>query len=116
MRLGQAQVVSRLTDPETSWRAAQSVAHVRESQALVWTVIEDQGPMCDESLVRWLHGALTPSGARTRRKELTDLGLIEDSGHRETTLAGRLTIVWRAVSLKRWQQEQLARASQPNLL
>lgn len=115
-RLGNAQVVARLRDPETSWQAAASVAKVRAAQALVWAVIEDQGPMTDEALVRWTAGCLSPSGARTRRKELTDLGLVEDTGHRERTEAGRQAIVWRAVPLKRWEQEQLRHATQPGLL
>jgi hypothetical protein len=38
---------------------------------------------------------MSVSGARTRRSELVDVGMVEDSGRRELTQAGRQTIVWR---------------------
>jgi hypothetical protein len=36
----------------------------------------------------------SPSGIRSRRAELTDLGLIIDSGRRTVTPSGRPCIVW----------------------
>jgi predicted ArsR family transcriptional regulator len=37
----------------------------------------------------------SPSGLRTRRHELTDIGYVEDSDLRVKTYSGRSAIVWR---------------------
>lgn len=57
-------------------------------------------PMTDEEIFTALaqHGyVMSPSGARTRRKELVDLGLVEDTGVTILTKSGRGAIVWRMV-------------------
>lgn len=93
--------VARSTDPQTSWEAARSV-RVRESQELVLHVLMVWGPMTDEQLVERLtnrsirDGRMSPSGARTRRSELVDLGLVVDTGQRTVLASGRRAIVWRA--------------------
>jgi hypothetical protein len=94
---------ARDTDPETSHAAAASLSSekIRESQALVLGLLRADGPMTDETLVAVVEERelrLSPSGARTRRKELVDLGLVEDSGGRVRTGSGRAAIVWRAIS------------------
>lgn len=50
-------------------------------------------PSTDEELAN----ALTLSGntCRPRRVELVELGLVEDSGNRRKTTAGRNAVVWR---------------------
>jgi hypothetical protein len=39
---------------------------------------------------------ISPSGARTRRSELVNLGLVQDTGKRKRMSTGRSAIVWRA--------------------
>lgn len=92
--------VARRTDPETSWQAARSVKHLRESQTIMLGRLR-VGPATDEDLYRWpvINKTMSPSGARTRRKELVDMGLVEDSGVRDKTRSGRKTIVWRVVEM-----------------
>jgi len=40
---------------------------------------------------------ISPSGARTRRSELVNLGLVQDTGKRKRMSTGRSAIVWRAI-------------------
>jgi len=59
------------------------------------------GPMYDQSLVQQYqdHGEGYPqqseSGIRTRRRELVDQGVLEDSGEKVVLQSGRKSIVWR---------------------
>ena len=90
---------ARRTDPATSHSAAASVARIRESQARILALLGSHGPMTDEAIFAALQAAgcqISPSGARTRRKELLDKGLVKDTGARELTKAKRQTIVWAA--------------------
>ncbi len=41
----------------------------------------------------------SPSGLRTRRKELVDAGLVVDTGRRGTLRSGRLSIIWAAAEV-----------------
>lgn len=86
----------RLTDPETSRLAANSLTQekLRESQLDIIWVLENHGPLTDEEIFARLPRIQSQSGARTRRKELVDLGLVRDSGDRDRTASGRQTIVW----------------------
>jgi len=87
--------VARSTDPATSHAAAKSVK-VRESQTKVLGLLKI-GAATDEELSNraMAHGIrISPSGLRTRRCELVDLGLVVDSGVRVTTGTGRKAIVW----------------------
>ena len=90
--------VARHGDPDTSWAAAQSQtpAKLRESQKTVYRRLFRHGPMTDTDLVRVVAG-LSPSGIRTRRRELVDLGLVVDTGDRVTLPSGRKSIVWAVV-------------------
>jgi hypothetical protein len=95
---------ARLTDPETSREAAESVTHVRESQEAILEVLRVMGSGSDTKIYAMLGQPWTTykrkqseSGARTRRKELVDAGLVRDSGLRATTPSGRKTIIWELV-------------------
>lgn len=86
----------RLTDPETSRLAANSLSpeKLRASQLDVLVVLRRHGPLSDEAIYERLLRRQSVSGARTRRKELVDLGLVRDSGDRDVTASGRQTIIW----------------------
>ena len=89
---------ARTNDPETSHEAAESVQHVRESQAFILGILATVGPLTDEEINREVKRRavrMSDSGIRTRRSELVTQGRVEDSGLRRTTESGRRTIVWR---------------------
>lgn len=96
---------ARTTDPETSHQAAESIDPdtVRVSQASILFVLARQ-PMTDDELVaEYLELATegvvrqqSPSGIRTRRKELVTAGWVEDTGHRRLLASGRSAVVWAA--------------------
>lgn len=88
--------VARAGDPQTSWQAAQSVTPeaLRASQQQVLDILRKHGPLTDEGIYRYVNGEQSVSGARTRRSELVDVGLVRDSKARARTAAGRQTIVW----------------------
>lgn len=91
---------ARRGDPWTSHAAAEQVERIRESQRAVLDVLADEGPMTDEQIATALAFAgvgMSPSGARTRRKELVDAGLVRDSGRTTFTRSNRQTIIWEAV-------------------
>lgn len=92
--------VARPTDPSTSWEAAASLKpdNIRESQAKIMKVLLRAGPMTDQEIYGFVQEFMSESGARTRRKELVDYGLVRDSGRRATTASGRSTIVWEAAT------------------
>lgn len=95
--------VARLTDPATSHHAAQSV-RVSDLPAVKQTIITlfaVRGAMTDEELwTVWqerIHTTpISPSGLRTRRRELADAGWLRDSGTRRPLQSGRMAIVWEA--------------------
>jgi len=99
------QAKARRTDPGTSWAAAKSVTEtqMRLSQQAVLTLFREYGPMTDEELVRQYDLRLgrfpmqSPSGLRTRRKELTEIDKIRDTGRKAQLKSGRWAIVWEAV-------------------
>jgi predicted ArsR family transcriptional regulator len=89
--------VARTTDPGTSWGAAGSVTKVTitRTRAAILRVLMNVGPMTDEQIAMAVGSAYTsPSGLRTRRKELVAAGRIRDSGRRERMDSGRWAIVW----------------------
>lgn len=97
--------LARTTDPDTSHEAAASLddPQIRASQEAVLTVLAAIGPSTDHVLARYYERAVqcgidipfqSPSGLRTRRKELTRMGRIVDSGIRDVTPSGRRAIVW----------------------
>lgn len=98
---------ARRTDPGTSHAAAASVTpRIRESQDLVLRALRRLGPATDETLVAYYADAArrfpgrirqqSPSGIRTRRRELTDAELVFDTGRRTVLKSGRKAIVWAA--------------------
>ena len=95
--------VARSTDPGTSWEAARSIDpdKISEFQSYILTHLRHLGPMTDEEL--WdiedaiHHGKVSPSGLRSRRSELVSMGLVRDSGRKDTLRSGRRAIVWEAV-------------------
>ena len=91
--------VARRTDVWSSHEAASSIKRIRESQQAVLEALTILGPMTDEELVSRYGGRpqQSPSGLRTRRSELVELGVVRDSGQRRVLRSGRRAIVWEAV-------------------
>jgi hypothetical protein len=90
---------ARTSDPDTSHAAARSVAgKVTDSQRAVLAAIRHLGRCTDEELVSVYDQLppLSPSGIRTRRKELADRGLVRDTGRRTRLRSGRQAVVWTA--------------------
>jgi hypothetical protein len=95
---------ARRTDPETSQDAAASITSkkIRASQSAIYSVLVESGPLCDLDIAAAYAHRLTegtvpiqsPSGLRTRRSELVDLGRVHDSGRRVKLPSGRESIVW----------------------
>ena len=79
-----AKANARRSDPDTSHAAARSLSSdkLRESQEAVLSNVYKGPPQ-------------SPSGLRTRRRELVDRGLMEDTGIRKKLPTGRRGIVWR---------------------
>lgn len=75
--------------------------NLRASQARVYQMFRLYGDITDAQLIEYLHSmekgaglkVMSPSGARTRRKELVDKGLIRDTG-RNAIVEGRSVTVW----------------------
>lgn len=98
------QPVARTSDPETSHAAAASItpATLRASHEAIIELMTLIGYGTDEyicnqyELLRNMHAwpRQSQSGIRTRRHELTNAGIIIDSGQRAPTISGRLAIVW----------------------
>lgn len=99
---------ARWGDPETSHDAARSVSALTEKRAAVLRTIRDFQKRSDiwhpeavgatdVDVAAWYIGpSQSPSGLRTRRAELVDLGLVWDSGQRVRLPSGRMAIVWQA--------------------
>lgn len=89
---------ARNTDPGTSHAAARSQTPKKMTKLrhVVLDTFIRYGPMDDTVLVSRIAG-YTPSGIRTRRSELVEMGLVEDTGIRVRLATGRLANVWKAV-------------------
>jgi hypothetical protein len=93
---------ARASDPETSHAAAKSVRRIRRSQAAVLSCLKLLGPRPDTLLLSGYEAhrdehqwpKQSPSGIRTRRKELVAQGFVADSGVRRRLDSGRMAIVW----------------------
>lgn len=94
---------ARKGDPQTSIDAGIAIEDtIRDTQRKVLYVLrsyEDRGltdgDLTDRCAV--FYGWPTSSStARTRRSELTALGLVVDTGRRRKLKSGRMAIVWRA--------------------
>ena len=96
---------ARVTDPLTSHEAAASViepGNTRDNMLGLFVTVAGYGilGLTDEELFdayAAAFGDISPSGCRTRRKELVDLALVENAGLVRKTKSGRNTIVWRSV-------------------
>ena len=87
---------ARNTDPQTSHDAAASVTGQTETQRHLLELLANE-PATDMDLIERWHpewGPATPSGLRTRRSELTEAGLVIDTGERRPSPSGRLCVVW----------------------
>jgi hypothetical protein len=88
---------ARRTDPETSHEAADSVTNVTLTQEYILKALKR--PRNDTQLIEAYRGYKTApraseSGIRSRRAELVDAGLVDDSGNRVKMPSGRFSIVW----------------------
>lgn len=103
----QVKLRARRTDPATSHEGYISLEALRASQRAVLEVFIRTGPMGDHRLLpnyvrlHDQHGPhvfplQSPSGIRTRRRELFDLGWLIDTGRRELLPGSkkRHAIVW----------------------
>lgn len=98
---------ARATDPATSHAAVATVTEASLNQkqdAVLKALRVCNGRACDSELLE-AYGALreldpdaypqqSPSGLRTRRHELVQLGKVADLGIRVTLPTGRQSIVW----------------------
>lgn len=96
---------ARRSDPETSHAAAASISEerLRDSQRVVLALFDARRRLHDEALLRAQPSAdsvpkQSPSGYRTRRRELVDLGYLRDSGDRTVLPSGRQSIIWERTS------------------
>ena len=90
--------VARSDDLETSWEAARSVTSLSDKHAAVLRTLRRIGGGTDADITRFYKGPeQSPSGLRTRRHELVDLGLVRDSGRTKLLATGRKSVVWEAV-------------------
>lgn len=85
---------ARTTDPGTSHIAARIAGRkVRESQMRVLEALA-AGPMTDEEMQLALMVPMSLSGSRTRRKELTRMGMVSATGRTRPTILGNPSNVW----------------------
>lgn len=98
LNLRGTRALARKSDPATSHAAAATV-DLTTGQRVVLETFRAYGPMTDVALVDALRRdgrALSESGARTRRSELVDAGMVWDTGERARLPSGRHAIVWRS--------------------
>lgn len=87
--------MARATDPSTSHDPADSVENVLNVQHGILNVIARWGPKTDEDIAHLYKGPkASPSGLRTRRKELVAAGILRDSGRKQRLASGRSGIRW----------------------
>ncbi len=91
--------LARVTDPHTSYEAADSISDLHRSdlQAKIELAIGVTGGLIDEELEIMFQSQASPSSIRTRRKELERMGLIRDSGRTAPTRRGRQAVIWEKV-------------------
>lgn len=96
------QARARRSDPRTSHEAAASVRGITATHRRILTLMEMFGPLTDDEIAaRYRSEAksmgwppVSPSGLRTRRAELVDLGRVLDTRRTKATISGRRTTVW----------------------
>lgn len=95
---------ARTLDPSTSHKAARSVENITATQKAIVAILAV--PCSDVELVDRYYAQVdagrapkaSPSGIRSRRAELVEQGLVEDTGYRVKLASGRSAILWAAVS------------------
>jgi hypothetical protein len=93
---------ARLTDRGTSHAAAKSVRNQTVTHDRIVEVLDRYGPATDEEIAAYYFNLaqlfdwpqVSPSGLRSRRAELVDLGRIVDTGEKGRTKSGRSCTVW----------------------
>lgn len=88
---------ARISDPTTSHDAAASVTNYISVQHAILDVVARWGPLTDEAIadhVSRLPMKTTPSGLRTRRKELVELGMLRANPRKVRISTGRLSTRW----------------------
>lgn len=91
---------ARMTDPQTSHEAADSVSNLTATkEAILKALVRPRTDVDLISAYRNLKDAPTASesGIRSRRAELVAAGLIVDSGERVRLASGRSAILWTRV-------------------
>lgn len=88
---------ARHTDPETSHDAADSVDQITETKQFILEALRQ--PRNDLDMIQSFRSMLgapeaTDQSIRSRRAELVDDGLVEDTGERVKMPSGRYSIVW----------------------
>jgi len=89
---------TRYSDPITSHEAADSSNLAESSAAVLSLLVGRPDGLADWEIEhdhRIAGGTYTGQRLRTARHELTELGVIEDSGVMKLTLSGRRCKVWR---------------------
>jgi hypothetical protein len=95
---------ARRTDPDTSRLAAYALSNLSDARRAVLGVLVDLGGLATDERLAEAYTATeglirqSPSGLRTRRSELVDLGLVRDSLQRVRLPSGRWSIVWAVVT------------------
>lgn len=100
--------LARTLDPATSHQAAASIIDSRPTMKLIMDILR-HGAASDEVIAYVYDGLVSagrapmasPSGLRSRRSELVDLGMVEDSGQRTTLMTNRKAIVWQLTEVAR---------------
>lgn len=94
-------------DPTTSWEAAASISpdQLRDRHKAVLRVLKTFGPQHNDALAdkyqaiaaQWDLPSQTDQSVRSRRSELTKMGLVVDTGETVVLGSGRRAVIWRAV-------------------
>lgn len=89
--------VARATDPDTSHEAAMSVSNYISVQHAILDIVARWGPLTDEAIAQHMASVpmrTTPSGLRTRRKELVEQGMLRANPRKVRISTGRLATRW----------------------
>lgn len=84
---------SRNSDPETAVEAGNNVSANQRSRVYVCLRAAGRDGMTDDDIAAEL--GIEPTSAGKRRKELQELGMVEDTGTRGTTRRGATAKKWR---------------------
>lgn len=91
---------ARATDPYTSWAAAQESQGDLNIRNLVFYALDFYGPLTHDQLIEAVNRVrpCSPSGVRTRTRELVDEGHVEAVPDMVAkSRYGRASLLWRAV-------------------